>query len=703
MGFNIASAGILTNVTPRRKPRIALTESAACAAASRVIRPTVRVSMVSLLAFLVGGCVSMPQAGVVGTEADVRDGGAIELYDRLDDVRMVSTGDGVRAMNYFVARGRGIPADYAGQVAALRSKDLLAADFDTPAERALDRGTLARFVASALDLPKGLTASVVGYNGRYALRELQFRGLIPTSSPNQTLTGPELIGILARAEAFEREATRPGPGRGPGIAPPTRENDARPPAEPVSPVPVAGRPLPGVELVSRSLDAMMLALADPPASPAATQAAGPAFVFDDVQSEVKVRPAGTKDKFVAATKGMQITADTDVRTSDTGTCTLLGPNGQKVTFAPYSKVTLRAKLAEAGMNKTNVDLQRGQAAMEIDTAVEGAGQQYDVRLQSPRNTLAIKGTRVALYDQQPFDTEARSFTGTAVFETPQGRRVAFGKRGGGLVTVTGRTPDPTGVALSSAVSDPSVRNARSDSEANLIANYFSRNTTIRFDRFSELPTIRGGSTPQSFADFQSFFTGGLDLGVRWTGDVNLNIQVVESPDDNGNGTGGPINRGRVIYPYGKLAAQGGASIPFDHRGGAKGGFEVANIGDPQKGHYGLLVENLSSSSTTAYFFAGLNGKSQTFYDPDFLTAVAAPQITVDANQSRQYDVYFDSKPQSAPIDTGDGSDGSGLIDVPAQKAAKANLVRPAGRPAKAAKPTPIGPVQPTPRAKRSGR
>lgn len=672
---------------------------------SKPLQQIVRGGPAALLALAVTGCVSMPPAAVVNTEPQVRDGGDVEFYDRLDDVRVVSTADAVRAMNLYAARGGGVSADYAQQVIDLKSRDLLASDFDFPAERAMDRGTLARFIATALDLPKGLTASVVGFNGRYALRELEFRGLIPPSSPNQTLSGPELIGILARAETFEKEMTRVGPG----IPPPTRENDARPPGRESTPAPVAGRPLPGIELASRSLDEMLLALAD--VTPPATQAGDGAFVFTEVEGNVLVRPAGSTEKWVKVKPGQTVGDNTDIRTLGRSSALVTGPNGQKFPFGSLTNATLTATTPAAGQNVTVVALKRGQAGAEIDTeSVKAAGQQYDVKLQSPRNTLAIKGTRVALYDQRPFDTEARSFTGTAVFETPQGRRVAFGKRGGGLVTVTGRTPDPTGVALSSAVADPSVRNARSDSEANLIANYFSRNTTIRFDRFSELPTIRGGNVPQSFEAFQSFFTGGLDFGVRWTGDTNLNIQVAESFDNNGNGTGGPIRTGRVIYPYGKLAAQGQSNIPFDHRGGANGGFEVANIGDPEKGHYGLLVQNLGSVPATAYFYASLNGKSQTFFNSFFVQQSMPPQVTVDPGQSVPLDVYFDSKPPVVvPLDPTDGGGGIDLPDgfLKAQKAAKANIVRPAAKPDKAAKPKPIGPVAPTPkstpRVKRTGR
>ena len=43
-----------------------------------------------------------------------------------------------------------------------------------------------------------------GPSPRYATRELRYIGLFPQSSPQQTFSGPELLGIIGRAEDYQR-------------------------------------------------------------------------------------------------------------------------------------------------------------------------------------------------------------------------------------------------------------------------------------------------------------------------------------------------------------------------------------------------------------------------------------------------------------------------------------------------------------------
>ena len=43
-----------------------------------------------------------------------------------------------------------------------------------------------------------------GGNPRYATRELEFEGLYPASSPQQTFSGSEFVGIIGRVEDWQR-------------------------------------------------------------------------------------------------------------------------------------------------------------------------------------------------------------------------------------------------------------------------------------------------------------------------------------------------------------------------------------------------------------------------------------------------------------------------------------------------------------------
>ena len=96
--------------------------------------------------------------------------------------------------------------DYAGRVESLKQKKLLPGGFDEPAAGALKRGTLAVALTQALSIKGGLTMHLFGPSSRYATRELQYAGVFPPSSPQQTFSGPELLWIMGRAEDFQRLA-----------------------------------------------------------------------------------------------------------------------------------------------------------------------------------------------------------------------------------------------------------------------------------------------------------------------------------------------------------------------------------------------------------------------------------------------------------------------------------------------------------------
>jgi hypothetical protein len=151
----------------------------------------------------------------------------------------------------------------------------------------------------AVELPRGVNASLFGWNARYAIRELEFRGLLPPSSPNQLVSGGELIGILARADEYQQQS-RP---RLSPAAPAASNNVARSPETPDQP-----SPLPGVELASRALDGLFL-LQDVPT----TAPTGARFVVAAVAGKVSVRLA-EGDAFVPATVGMELTEATEIST-----------------------------------------------------------------------------------------------------------------------------------------------------------------------------------------------------------------------------------------------------------------------------------------------------------------------------------------------------------------------------------------------------
>lgn len=99
-------------------------------------------------------------------------------------------------------------ADYAARVATLRSRKMLPKNFDEPANAAVRRGTLAVAIMRLLKQHGGvtetMTAPLFGPIPRYAVRELMFLNVYPPSTPNQSFSGNEFVGIIGRVEDFQR-------------------------------------------------------------------------------------------------------------------------------------------------------------------------------------------------------------------------------------------------------------------------------------------------------------------------------------------------------------------------------------------------------------------------------------------------------------------------------------------------------------------
>ena len=158
-----------------------------------------------LLLALAAGCSANKQtAQTVTPELAGSDPAAqMDFWHALPERRVTSNDEAFHALLLFTD-GQDPAADYAGRVELLRSRGMLPAGFDAPADAAVQRGTLAVALARALNIKGGLTMRLFGPSPRYAVRELQYMGIIPPSSPNQAFTGPEFLGIIGRAEDYQR-------------------------------------------------------------------------------------------------------------------------------------------------------------------------------------------------------------------------------------------------------------------------------------------------------------------------------------------------------------------------------------------------------------------------------------------------------------------------------------------------------------------
>jgi hypothetical protein len=140
-----------------------------------------------------------------GNDADAQ----LEFWHRLAEEPVTSNDDAFHGLLLFLD-GEDPAADYAGRVAALRARGMLPGGFGEPPEQAVRRGTLAAALVRALDIRGGVLMALTGRHPRYAVREMEYMGLYPPSSENQTFNGAEFLGVIGKAEDYQRGSERAG-------------------------------------------------------------------------------------------------------------------------------------------------------------------------------------------------------------------------------------------------------------------------------------------------------------------------------------------------------------------------------------------------------------------------------------------------------------------------------------------------------------
>jgi hypothetical protein len=130
----------------------------------------------------------------------------VEFWHTLPNHKAVSNDEAFHGLLLF-ADGDDPSADYAGRVETLKQRRMLPGGFNAAAGEPVRRGTVAVALAQVLSIRGGLTMHLFGSSPRYAVRELQYAGLFPPSSPQQTFSGAEFLGIIGRAEDYQRAQT----------------------------------------------------------------------------------------------------------------------------------------------------------------------------------------------------------------------------------------------------------------------------------------------------------------------------------------------------------------------------------------------------------------------------------------------------------------------------------------------------------------
>jgi hypothetical protein len=165
--------------------------------------------VVMLIAAAVCGCQSahetkpMPQK-MFSSEPDAQ----MDFWHELAGRKLTSNDEAFHGLLLYLD-GKDDAKDYAGRVAALKSRGMLPKGFDRPSDEAVTRGTLSVSLCKILQIKGGLMMRMVGPMPRYASRELEYRGVYPPSTPQQTFSGTEFVGVIGKLDDTQHGVAAP--------------------------------------------------------------------------------------------------------------------------------------------------------------------------------------------------------------------------------------------------------------------------------------------------------------------------------------------------------------------------------------------------------------------------------------------------------------------------------------------------------------
>jgi hypothetical protein len=306
------------------------------------------------------------------------------------------------------------------------------------------------------------------------------------------------------------------------------------------------------------------------AQPATTTTADLQITITGVEGNVQVRDAEDKP-WRKAQVNETVTPGAEFRTGPRSAVRCQIPPDQTFTIDRLGVMkVLTAIQQQGGKVKTDLAMKYGRTRYDI----EEAGIEHESTIRSPNGALALRGTRVSLYDQPPFTPQAVSLTGRAVYANAK-RQIAFGKKGQGKTIVNN---DSTNSAEASAnmakierVVDPRSAIALTQAESEQLIFEVTQGG-IRFDRL-----IIGGfqPPPKDFTN-SSLLPGKLNFVATWTGFADIDLFVIVNPNSPSQKILGNPSVSH-LFSNGEVTSKlpSGARIDFDKISTQKGDFEIA--------------------------------------------------------------------------------------------------------------------------------
>lgn len=125
----------------------------------------------------------------------------LDFWHNLDQRSAITNDEAMHAV-LILAEGADPTSSYEERIENLKQRGWLQPSFDEPADLAVQRGTLARMLAFAIDAPQGVLSMVFNRTPRYALRDLMAIDIMPAGSDLQAIDGREFLGVLGKAQDY---------------------------------------------------------------------------------------------------------------------------------------------------------------------------------------------------------------------------------------------------------------------------------------------------------------------------------------------------------------------------------------------------------------------------------------------------------------------------------------------------------------------
>ena len=223
----------------------------------------------------------------------------------------------------------------------------------------------------------------------------------------------------------------------------------------------------------------------------------------------------------SAKVGMVVNEGAEFRTGPRSSVTCTIPPDQAFTLDRLGTVKVATAIQAGKKVKTEMVMKYGRTKYSI----EAAGLEHESTISSPTGTMAVRGTRVSLYDQVPYTPQAISYTGHAHY-VDANRSISVGSKDGGLQSLMVNRDSPADSALFETFIDPAFGPSRSREDLKSLLTLFghaglpfSQHVTLDRPNIEFAPFTTDAALAKSLV-------GNLDIVARWSGQSHVNMQVL---------------------------------------------------------------------------------------------------------------------------------------------------------------------------------